>query len=161
MIIYKKLENIQEFLDCINGGDIVFKMSFSLYDDGSSIDIEFYKLVDGKLFNFIVYFDNPHSLNPDVEVLPVVNVEFERYIPLIKVEIEFENFFTVEKVEHLFYLLGLNYNGKEFKSCKEKINNFYSDKIHDLINDKLMQAVKEGQKPPKYLRDYKIRKDWR
>lgn len=86
-------------------------------------------------------------------------MEFERYIPLIKVEIEFENFFTVEKVEHLFYLLGLNYNGKEFKSCKEKINNFYSDKIHDLINDKLMQAVKEGQKPPKYLRDYKIRKD--
>lgn len=43
-----------------NGGDIVFKISFSLYDDGSSIDIEFYKLVDGKLFNLIVYFDNPH-----------------------------------------------------------------------------------------------------
>lgn len=43
MIIYKKLENIQEFLDCINGGDIVFKMSFSLYDDGSSIDVDLKK----------------------------------------------------------------------------------------------------------------------
>lgn len=124
MIIYNKIENIEEFLNCINGGDIVFKMSFSLLDDGSSVDIAFYKLVNKKLFTLFVNFFNPHSLKPDVEVLPVVNVDLEREMPLIEVELKFENFFTIDKLKHLFELLELNYNGEEFKSCKNKINEF-------------------------------------